>query len=102
MTPHLIDQKETLVHHDGKGDWESCIGTKVNVPKLSTIIFCTPIFERYVVRCGSNLCLKEIGLCGQYMLIILGSVIKTIGGEEIYDHLTSTRVFTLMMNKISM
>ena len=43
--------------------------------------------------------LKEIGLCAQYMLIILGSIVKIIGGD-IYDHLMCMRIFTLTMIKI--
>ena len=57
------------------------------MPKLKTTIIWTPVFERYVVRCGSKnwhqiyMCLKEIGLCAQNMLIILGSIVNMIGRD---------------------
>jgi hypothetical protein len=34
----------------------------------------------------------------KYMLIILDSMVNMIGGD-LYAHLTSTRIFTLIMNK---
>ena len=46
----------------------------------------TPISTWYVVRCGSkngdpkDMCLKEIGLRVQNMIIILGTIVKIIGG----------------------
>ena len=51
-----------------------------------------PIYEWYVVRCGSknghqnDMCLKEIGLHAQNMLTILGSMgedVNTIGWRPI-------------------
>ena len=60
---------------------------KVDVPKSKTTIIWTPIFEWYVVRCGSknrhpiHMCLKEIGPCAQNMLIILGSIVNMIGRD---------------------
>ena len=45
-----------------------------------------PIFEWYVVRYGSkngqqkDMFLKEIGLCAQVLLTILGSIVNTIRG----------------------
>ena len=44
------------------------------------------------------MCLKEIGLYAQNMIIILSSIANIIGG--LYDHLMSTRIFTFLMNKI--
>ena len=55
--------------------------------------------------CGSKnghqegVCLKEIGLHAQNMLSILGSMVNMIG-EDLYDHLMSTRIFILIMNMI--
>ena len=57
----------------------------VDVPKLNTIIFWTPILEWHVVKCGSknghqrDMCLKEIqALHAQNMLTILSSIINMI------------------------
>ena len=59
-----------------------------------------------MVRCGFKsghqkdiMCLKEIGPHAQNMLTILGSIVNIILGD-LYDHLMSMRIFTLMMNKI--
>ena len=47
-----------------------------------------PIYEWYVVRCGSNnkyqkyTCLKEIRVCAENMITILNSVVKTMFGME--------------------
>ena len=73
-----------------------------------------PIFEWYVIRCGSkrsknydqNIWLKEITLRAQNMLIILGSIINMSlfiywgrgGGRGLFDHLLATTIFTLTMN----
>ena len=47
------------------------------------------------------MCLEEIGLHAQNMLIILvGSVINIL--RDLCDHLISTRIFTLIVNKIFM
>ena len=68
------------------------------------VIIWTLIFEWCVVRRESknghqkDMCLKEIELCVQNMLTIIGSIIDMIGG--LYDHLMSKRMFTLIMNKI--
>ena len=49
-------------------------------------IIWTPIFEWYVVRCGSKngqqiyICSKQIGLCAQNMLTVLGSIVNMIAG----------------------
>ena len=55
--------------------------SKVDIPDSNTTIIWTRIFEWYVVRCGSKngyqkgiMCLKEIGLRAQNMIIILGSI----------------------------
>ena len=59
-----------------------------------------------MVRCGSKngyqndmMCLKEIGICAQPMITILNSIVNMIGGE-LYNHLMSTRVFALTINKM--
>jgi hypothetical protein len=57
-----------------------------------------------VVRYGSkngyqiDMCSKEVGLCDQNMLTILGPSQYDWG--NLYDYLMSTRIFTLIMNKI--
>ena len=48
---------------------------------------------------NKNMHLKEIGLHAQNMLTILGSIVN-VSGETLYDHLMSTRIFTLITNKI--
>ena len=59
---------------------------KVNMPKSNTTLIWTPMFEWYVVWCGSKnwhpkeICLNEIGLRAQNMLTILGSRVNMIGG----------------------
>jgi hypothetical protein len=53
---------------------------------LVTYLNQTPIFEWYVIRWGSknaywkDMCSKKIGLCGQNMITILGSIVNMIGG----------------------
>ena len=44
-------------------------------------------------------CLKEIGLHVQYMMISPGSIVNVTEGTY-YDHLRSTRIFTLAMIEI--
>ena len=44
---------------------------------------------------------KEIGLCAQNMTTVLNSIVNIIGGD-LYDHLMSTKIFTLNMNEIFM
>ena len=58
---------------------------KVGVSISNTTIILTPIFEQYVIRCESknwhqkDMCLEEIGLHAQNMLIIiLSSVVNMI------------------------
>jgi hypothetical protein len=46
-------------------------------------------------------CSKETRLCIQNMIIILGSIVSTMG-RNLCDHLTSTRIFTLIIKKIIM
>ena len=64
-----------------------------------------PIFEWYVVRCGSkkryqnNMCLKRIGLHAQNIKPISRFIFHHNWGS-LYDHLMSMRIFTLIMNKI--
>ena len=61
------------------------LGAKVDEPNLITYLNWTPIFEWCVVRCGSkngyqkDMCLKEIGLHAQNMIIILDSIVNVIG-----------------------
>ena len=62
--------------------------------------------------CGSknrhqkDMWFKEIGLRAQNLLTVLGSIVNVIvgggrGKGNLYYHSTSTRIFTLMMNKKS-
>ena len=64
-----------------------------------------------MVRFGSNngykkkkkdMCLKEIGLCAQNMIIILGSLIYISRGRGrgYMTNLSDLRIFTLTINKI--
>ena len=48
-----------------------------------------------------NMGSKEIGLCAQNMTTISNSTVNIIGGN-LYDHLMSTKIFTLIMNEIFM
>ena len=65
----------------------------------------TPIFEWYVIRCGSKnkyqkyTCLKEMGLRAQ-IITILGSIVNIIGSQ--CDCLMNTSILTLIMTKIFM
>ena len=64
--------------------------TGVDAPKWVTYLDHTPIFEWYVVRCGSknnikkDMCLQEIVLCPQNMISFLGLIVKTTKGTYIY------------------
>ena len=55
---------------------------KANVPNLVTCLNKTPLFEWYMVRCGSkngyqkDTCLKETGLHVQSMIIIPGFIVN--------------------------
>ena len=42
---------------------------------------------------------KDFGMCPQNMMIIIGSVFNRMGAN-LYDHLVSTRIFTLIINKL--
>ena len=59
---------------------------KIDVPNFNTRTIWTFIFKWYVVRCGSknghqnDTWLKDIGLCAQNMLSILGSLINLFKG----------------------
>ena len=57
---------------------------KVDVPKSNIALIWTPIFEGYVVRCGSKngnqegiMYLKKIGLRAQNMLTTLKLIVAT-------------------------
>ena len=59
----------------------------VSGPNLVTYLNQTPILEWCLVRCGFKnrhhediMCLKEIGLCVQIFLTILGPTVNIIGG----------------------
>lgn len=48
-------------------------------------------------------CVKKILEFVQNMLITLGSMVSFFlffGGEDVYDHSMSTRIFTLIMNRM--
>ena len=74
------------------------------MPNLVAYLNRTPILEWFVVWCGSknkyqkDMCLKEIGLHPQNMVIILNLIININGG--LYDYLKSTRISILIRNKI--
>ena len=61
---------------------------------MAAFLIRTPIFEWFVVWCGSKngyqtyMFLKEIGLHTQW------------GGGGMYDHLMRMRIFSLIMNRI--
>jgi hypothetical protein len=46
-----------------------------------------------------DLSFKGIGLCAQNTIAVLGSIVNISEGD-LYDRLMSTRIFTLIMNKI--
>ena len=50
----------------------------------------------------NDICLKEIGQRAQDTITILGSIINIVTWETLYDHLMSTRIFTLILIKIFM
>ena len=63
-------------------------------------------------QCHSNniyqkdMCLKEVGLCGQIMIINLGSIFNIYKyifflGGGLYNQIMNTRIFTLIMNRKS-
>jgi len=65
-----------------------CLLHKKDVPNLHTYADWTPVFEWYVVKCGSrnghqkDVCLKEIRLCVQSMITILDPHIQHDLGIE--------------------
>ena len=60
----------------------------IDTPYSVTFLIETPIFEWYVVWCGSkngyrkDMCLHEITLRAQHMMTILGSIVYVIGGGD--------------------
>ena len=78
---------------------------EVDVPNLVTSLNRTPIFMWYVIRCKTKIkyqkymCSNEIGLQAQSMITILSSIVNTTG-EDLYDYLMNTSIFTLILNKI--
>ena len=82
------------------------LACNVDVPHSNIAVIWTPICEWYVVRCRSknehqnDMCLEEIELRSQNMLIILESIVNIIGGGYLYIRFMSTRIFTLIMNEI--
>ena len=81
---------------------------KVDVPNLDTYLNWTPIFEWRMVWCGSkngyqeDMYVEEFRPHAQNMITILDSTVHIIGGggEDLYHHLMSTGIFTLIMNMI--
>ena len=64
------------------------IDSKVDRCLSDIAVTWTPIFEWYVVRCGSKnghqkgiMCFKEIGLHAPNVLTILGSIVNIITGK---------------------
>ena len=84
--------------------WNNLLWDVVDAPKLIIYLLCTPVFEWYVVWCGyknkyeKDICLKEIGLHAQNMITILSLSQHDWG--DLYDHLLSTKIFTLIIYKI--
>ena len=78
---------------------------KVGMLDAITYLNRTPIFESYVICCGSknkhskDMLFKEIRLHARIMTTILSSVVDIIG-RDLYDQLMSTRIFALKMIKI--
>ena len=77
-----------------------------DVPDSIISLYHIPILEWLGNKCGSwngyqkGMCLKEIGLHAQNMLTILSLIVNIIDGIHIYDHVTKTRIFTLIMYNI--
>ena len=94
-----------MSYFTGSWDLATTLRLKVDVSISVPSLDWTPIFEWYVVRCGSkniyqkDTCLKEIRLLAQNIITILGSIANIIGGD-LYDHLTNTRILTLVIDKI--
>jgi hypothetical protein len=73
------------------------------VPKSVTCLNQAPIFELDTVWCGSkngyqkDLCLQEIGVHAQNMIVNLGSIANHDWGD-LYDHLMSTNIFNFILD----
>ena len=79
---------------------------KVDMPKSNTTKIWTPIIDKYVVRCGSKTgtkktCLQKIGLHAANILNHSRLKSQTWFGD-LYDHLMSRIIFTLIMDEIFM
>ena len=82
--------------------------SKVDNRYSVTFLVRKPIFESHVDRCTSKnkyqkgMYLTNIELCAQNLITLLDSTINIIrgGGGDLYDNLMSTRILTLIMNKI--
>lgn len=74
--------------------------TKVDISY--SITFLNRTSEWHLIRCGfkngcqTDVSLKEIRLCAQNMIIVLGSIVNIIG-RDLYDHLMSMKTFALRM-----
>ena len=74
------------------------------MPRLVTYLNQTPIFERYVVRCGSKkgyqkgMLKRDWTTCSRY------DNHSTLKSQhkwgDLHDHVISMRIFTSIMNKI--
>ena len=73
---------------------------------MITIFNRTTIFEWCMVRCASkyrhqkDLHFKEMEQSIQNLLTMLGPIVSVIGGD-LDEHLMSSRIFTSILNKIS-
>ena len=76
---------------------------KVDMCNLVTYLYWTPIFEWYVVWCGSkskyqkDKCSKEIGLCVLNIITMLALIMNIIGGNLLFNE---HKNLTLIVNKI--
>ena len=83
--------------------WYNQVSPKVDVPNSVTYLDQAPIFEWYVGWSGSknkyqkDMCLTETALRAKNMLIDVGSIHAR---GDLYDQLTSTHVFALLMVRI--
>ena len=77
---------------------------KVGVPSSNITTIWTPVFEWYVVRCGSKnghqrlVFKRDWATCSKYLNYSRLSSQHVWGNQ--YGHLMSMRIFTLIMNKI--
>ena len=73
---------------------------KVDVSNSITYLYQKPIILWYVFRCGfKNKYQKRLDYMLKINIAILDSILSIIEGGP-YDHLMSTRIFTLVTNKI--